>query len=707
MSTGSIIDSLLERLGPAVLLPIPAGAKCPKIAGWERISLIGMQGSQYRADLERAPNIGVLLGSPSGGLCTVDVDGDEALEEFITLNPKLSESLRTQRARGGNVWVRIRGDFPKLYKLHYKDDLRDEKGNPQSWGEWRANGGQTVIYGSAQDLSKGETEPIPYRFVVDGPPVEIAFEEIVWPDNLRLPWLPEEPVRRRPRNGPYIILPSGEVTIQECAGQVFTLLAKPRRMFTRGGVAMELVRQKEQHSQIGLDVLKASALRSRIEAVGRLMKWGRDNHGQDILRPAFCSTDMAQALLDSEPARELLPTISVVTGCPVATQDANGDLRIIGKGYDGALGGVLVTSGQTPTVVPAAEAVNALSALLDDFEFQTPSDRARALASFISPALAIGGFLSGRIPADVAEADQSQAGKGYRQKVIAAIYGEVPAVVAQRKNGVGGIEESFQQALISGRPFVQLDNLRGGFDSQFFEAFFTADTIGARVPHKAEVQVDPRRFFIFATSNGVDTTQDFANRSCFVRIRKRVGHCFRSYPEGELLYHVRTNRTFYLCCLFGIISEWLAFGRPRSSETRHDFREWAQTADWSVQNIFQASPLLDGHQAAQERVSNPSMNLLRAFCIAVEHAGRLGETFTASAFAELAEENAIVVRGSDGDDHAKLNRQIGIQLRRVFKSAEIVMIDGYRVERTVKPEFRDDGRGERDVRYYTVDRLLS
>ena len=35
----------------------------------------------------------------------------------------------------------------------------------------------------------------------------------------------------------------------------------------------------------------------------------------------------------------------------------------------------------------------------------------------------------------------------------AAIYNETPYVVAQRNGGVGGLDESFSQALVAGRPF--------------------------------------------------------------------------------------------------------------------------------------------------------------------------------------------------------------------------------------------------------------
>ena len=48
-------------------------------------------------------------------------------------------------------------------------------------GEWRSDGGQTVIYGKHPSGS-------PYVWVVQERPVTIKFDDIVWPNHLELPW---------------------------------------------------------------------------------------------------------------------------------------------------------------------------------------------------------------------------------------------------------------------------------------------------------------------------------------------------------------------------------------------------------------------------------------------------------------------------------------------------------------------------------------
>jgi P4 family phage/plasmid primase-like protien len=149
--------------------------------GWQSLTADKMSDPAYLAKLNHGGNIGVLLGKNSGGVCTIDIDRDEAVEQFLELQkPQIREALRTRRVRGGNVWLRIRGAYPSSAKLKTTDG--------EDWGEWRANGNQTVIYGKAIDPKKGETEPTKYRIVRDGPVVMVPFDEIVWPDDLILPW---------------------------------------------------------------------------------------------------------------------------------------------------------------------------------------------------------------------------------------------------------------------------------------------------------------------------------------------------------------------------------------------------------------------------------------------------------------------------------------------------------------------------------------
>ena len=125
------------------------------------------------------------------------------------------------------------------------------------------------------------------------------------------------------------------------------MLAKTRRIFTRGGAVVEVVNAGGTNRGLALEPVQPSGFRSRLESCGSVMVWRKGGRGQDVLQPTTCSEDTARALLASEPAREILPPISTVTGCPVAIEDADGNLQILARGYHSELGGLLVTAGTT------------------------------------------------------------------------------------------------------------------------------------------------------------------------------------------------------------------------------------------------------------------------------------------------------------------------------------------------------------------------
>lgn len=159
------METAYELLGKdAVLIPIPAGTKATRVKGWQSLSLQETQNASYVREFGKLSNVGVVLGKPSNNLCTIDLDSDEALTEFRILNPWTTTTLLTKGRRGGNFWVRVLGDYPKLTKI-------------AGWGEWRSNNGYTVFSGI-------HPEQQAYSIVQKFRPSEIKFEDIKWPKSV-------------------------------------------------------------------------------------------------------------------------------------------------------------------------------------------------------------------------------------------------------------------------------------------------------------------------------------------------------------------------------------------------------------------------------------------------------------------------------------------------------------------------------------------
>jgi hypothetical protein len=504
---------------------------------------------------------------------------------------------------------------------------------------------------------------------------------------------------------PQVFLPGGPTPITESATALGTLLARTGKHYIRGGVVTTV--GKDNDGRPILETIKPAALASVFETVAKPMKYATVR-GESFPQEAICTEQDAKLIQNCAAFQELLPPIKLLSRCPVLIERDGKLVRI--SGYDRDSG--ILTFGQPAADMSLEEAVALLSDMLADFHFATPADRARALAVPITAALVFGNLLGGRAPADLGEADASQAGKGLRNKLTAAIFGHIVKTITQKKGGVGSMEESFATALIQGYNFISFDNVRNALDSPAVESFLTEDSFLARVPHQAAVEIDPRRVIVQITSNKADITVDMANRSSCVRILKQPdGYRFHRYPEGNILDHVRANQPLYLGAVFAVIKAWHDAGKPRSETTSHDFRPWAPALDWIVQNVFKAGPLLDGHRETQVRMSSPSLNWVRDVALAVRNGGHLGTWLRANDLVEIiSESSGTELPGlSEGGDLAdedvkkKVLQAVGRRMAQCFGHDQVRTLDGFKIER----KETDDPINRRTTREYCFQVVAS
>ena len=489
-------------------------------------------------------------------------------------------------------------------------------------------------------------------------------------------------IRKRGIDIRWFILPGNNMTITESADTIFSTIALTDTLFWRGGSVVEVIRNGDKTE---FKIITENEFCSRIEKYGHTVG-GYVIHPytqQYTLSQKACTREAAARLLAAAEASEL-PKISAISNCDLLIEE-NGHPKILSYGYNPELGGVYISQRNGAREVGWEEAVEAIKSILLDFNFQSEGDQSRAIASILTPALRFGGHISGSIPVDVAEANESQSGKTYRQKVLAAIYGEAPEVATQIK-GVGGGDEPFFNALYRGRPFIQFDNCRGKLDSPTLEAFITANgQFGTRGAYRKWGAVDSRKFYLMLTSNGFEATRDFCNRSNIIRIKKQPKqYQYKQYTEGDLLEHIRTHQFYYLGCVLGIIKEWMARGKQKTSDTRHDFREWNQICDWIVQNLFGCVPLMEGHQKMKVRISSPNESWLRNVVLAVTATDQLGKQLSASALLELCDQEEIDLPGNtENRSETALKKKIGAVMAKLFGDGNELECEGFIVKRGV------------------------
>lgn len=518
--------------------------------------------------------------------------------------------------------------------------------------------------------------------------------------------------------GVMLLLPSALTPITESAKEIFAAIRiRPNQtMFIRSNHIVEFEDGK-------LCSLLPAAFCSRVEQYGSLFKLGKDGNGTIIHRPSRCSEANAKVLMLASEAQEILPRIEAVSNAPVCVE-RDGKAVVLGKGYheDARL---LVIGGEMPPVVPLRVAVRAILAILAEFDFATPGDKSRAIASILTPGMKMGGLLGDEYgPVDIAEADNTQAGKGYRCAMTHTIYGEERVLVTKNEGGVGSFDESLQHALLSGRMFVVPDNIRGMVNSQYWEAVITSPAQAtARVPYRGYESVDVSRVTFQMTSNGAQTTKDLANRSCITRTLKREGFPFKKYKEGFVLNHIKAKQPFYLGCVY-VYREWLRLGKPTTDELRHDFRVWVQSLDWIVRNLFDGSPLMDGHEQLKDRVSNPALSWARQLCLAMSKEVMTATALSASEIFEFCEaDRDLLPPGSEDVETKDGALWVGKQMKHVFRGVQdtkitirdpespddvvvvkeaVLVLEGFEILRQTKPERDPETRNIRNNKRYWI-----
>jgi hypothetical protein len=503
-------------------------------------------------------------------------------------------------------------------------------------------------------------------------------------------------------------VPSSEVSYIEAAEAIFPTLSRARQWFVRGGKIHEV---SEDEKKSFLNIVEKTRAVSEIERLAKKFKRRIarreiveiEENGKKVKKVVWRSTLMPECsmkvLLESEIALKSLPSIRQLVGCPVLSETEKGEIKILERGYHEHAGGTYITGGETPQGVPLKAAVAAIKQIHADFEFCSPSDLSRAIAVAISPALKMGNLIQDDFPMHIAEATESQSGKTYLQKTHATLYCESPKSIVPRKGGVGGLDEDISSTLMEGRPFVSLANFRGKLDSPILEeAIRGGGTIQCRALKKS-AEIDTTPFIWQLSTNGAEFTRDIANRGIITRIRKRpTDHAFQAYEESDLIKHIEKNQAFYLGCIFAVVAEWVKCGKPRTDDTRHDFKAWTQSLDWIVQNIMGLPRLLDGHREEQLRAANPALQFLRAVAVAVTDQKKEGFNLSALDLVDICETAEITLPGR-ADSTEKPELRLGRTLKRVFNDSEqesvnqsLIKVDGFEVRRISREEYDQNKR---------------
>lgn len=407
----------------------------------------------------------------------------------------------------------------------------------------------------------------------------------------------------------HVILPSQHTTISESAADIFQRLGDARKMFLHGGRVVEVVKRL---GEAVLVPVTPAALSSRLDALGPVMMEKVDRETKEVhLHSVLCRESTSKLLLAAPEAQTRLPTITLMSRCPVLVRDGD-RVKLLGPGWHPNRGGTLITEDFTRIPLDLKTATALLGdCLLKDFRFSTNADRARAVAAILAPALRFGGLIQGDTPMVLVAADQQGAGKSLLCHLIATVYGVSYEMVTQRQGGVGSFDESVDQALASGSPLVFLDNLKGCVDSPRLEAILTARRpIACRIPNVGSVTVDTSNVVVFGTTNDATISPDLASRSLVIELLKQpAGYPFSDYGTSGIVSHVQQIRHAYLSAIVTVIEEWGKQSFPIADGAKHRMDGWAKSVG-GILNMLGLPDFCTGNDASQLFRSEPLIDWL-------------------------------------------------------------------------------------------------
>jgi hypothetical protein len=518
---------------------------------------------------------------------------------------------------------------------------------------------------------------------------------------------------------PTVVVKADAFNIVPDAGETIGgVLAKTGRFFQNGDATLELVTHQ------GAPTLRSvtnKRLAYLIDKLTRPVAIKQKKDGEGKMVPTQCGVGFAGRVMDSDEYRDQLPSIEIVTPTSVLMEHAGKLVSVA----DGQSVRDVFAYGKAPKLPETIEQAKALiNELIKDFRFVSKGDRSRAIAGFITPAFVQGGLLgNARAPIALCSADQSQAGKGWMNKLISAVYCFKPAIVNFGQKGIGSAERSFDSSVARGNRAVVFDNVRGRISSQKLETFCTEDSYLATIPHSPDVTVDPKRTFIMMTSNEANLNKDLTNRTIVTRILKQAKrYDFASYPEGNILDHVRANNSEYHGAVYFLIQAWYDQGCPvdENAVHEHDFSKWAGILNYILTEILGEADMFAGYADVKMMLHTPNQRWLlevaRAMLSDKESTEAL-QTRELLDELELTGHETLIpgFREADTLELSNVARKCttltGRRFSALFGELNEITIENVRIKRTIekKPHFTTDSegklvdKGERDTPCYAFE----
>lgn len=364
-----------------------------------------------------------------------------------------------------------------------------------------------------------------------------------------------------------------------------------RAIVTRNSVSPTVFRAGDRLARIAYEIddngndivlvktYNSGALRGYL---ARVATWVHAGQNGDLDRPP--PKEIVEDLLGNADIFTDIPILRQIVHCPLFAAD--GTLHAT-PGYSSATkcwyeprGSFVVD--ELPHTPDDEDVRRATTLLLQDylvdFPFESPADRAHALALLLLPFIRL--MIPGSTPLHLIEASTPGTGKGLLGKAIFLLShgADIPSMTECRDDTEW--TKSLTAKFATGQPIIFIDNVSRTLNSAKLAAALTQPIWEDRLLGSSRMLIVPIRHVFVATGNNVSMSGEIARRTVRCRLNAHVEQPWTrsSFQHPDLMSWGAENRGRLVRAVLILIRAWLTRGRPKwSGKPLGSYEDWSQT----------------------------------------------------------------------------------------------------------------------------------
>jgi hypothetical protein len=323
-----------------------------------------------------------------------------------------------------------------------------------------------------------------------------------------------------------------------------------------------------------------------------------------------------------------------------------------------------------PRVSSAQEAVAILDDVFQDFSFAGPADRANLYALLLT--FIMRDQIDGIPPGFITQAPVQGSGKTLLNKAVLTLLMEEDPHVETMPRNEDETKKSLGAAMMTGNPYIFIDNIKTKIMSDFFAAAITAERISFRILGKSEQFKIDNDYVFMLTANNPAIDKDLLRRLVPITLDPNQEHPEDVSPDQfrhpDVLGYIKQERPRLLAALLYLAAQetWGEYKGP----TMGSFEKWSRRIGDTLDAAGIAGFL--GNLREMREHADSSEEALASFVEA--WAEKYGDKAVyAKDLMDIAEEADLIPEGSK-DEKRLLSRIIKKITGRIFGKWKLIYI---------------------------------